>query len=121
MFAALDLLRAMPGRHVAVLGEMLELGDAHDDGHHAVGESAGHAADLVIVVGAGASGIAEGARDAGLATGRVLQVDDAASALEALRPRLRDGDVVLVKASRGIGLDHLVDALRDERGPERPA
>ena len=50
---------------------------------------------------------------------RVLHVGDAAAALEALRPRLRDGDVVLVKASRGIGLDHLVDALRDERGPER--
>ena len=119
MFAALDLLRGLPGRHVAVLGEMLELGDAHDDGHHAVGEAAGHAADLVIVVGAGASGLAEGARDAGLATGRVLHVTDAAAALEALRPRLRDGDVVLVKASRGIGLDHLVDGLRAERGPER--
>jgi UDP-N-acetylmuramoyl-tripeptide--D-alanyl-D-alanine ligase len=119
MFAALDLLRGLPGRHVAVLGEMLELGEAHDDGHYAVGEAAGHAADLLIVVGAGASGLAEGARDAGLTPARVLQVGDAASALEALRPRLRDGDVVLVKASRGIGLDHLVDALRDERGPER--
>ncbi len=74
MVAALDLLRGLPGRHVAVLGEMLELGDAHDDGHHAVGEAAGHAADLLIVVGAGASGIAEGARDAGLATGRVIHV-----------------------------------------------
>ena len=41
---------------------------------------------------------------------------DADSALDALRPRLRDGDVVLVKASRGIGLDHLVDALRLEIG-----
>ena len=73
-------------------------------------------ADLVVVVGPGAAGLAEGARDAGLAPGRVLQVSDAASALEALRPRLRDGDVVLVKASRGIGLDVLVDALRSERG-----
>jgi UDP-N-acetylmuramoyl-tripeptide--D-alanyl-D-alanine ligase len=121
MLAALELLRELPGRHVAVLGEMLELGDAHEDGHHAVGERAGHDADLVIVVGAGAGGLAEGARDAGLASGRVLRVGDAAAALEALRPRLRDGDVVLVKASRGIGLDHLVDALRDERGPERPS
>ncbi len=121
MFAALDLLRGLPGRHVAVLGEMLELGDAHDDGHHAVGERAGQDADLVVVVGAGASGLAEGARDAGLEAARVLQVGDAAAALEALRPRLRDGDVVLVKASRGIGLDRLVDALRDERTSERPS
>ncbi len=116
MFAALELLGDLPGRRVAVLGEMLELGEAHDDGHHAVGEAAGKVADLVIVVGAGAGGLAEGARDAGLAPGRVLQVGDAASALETLRPRLRDGDVILVKASRGIGLDALVDALRSERG-----
>ncbi len=116
MFASLELLGDLPGRRVAVLGEMLELGDAHDDGHHAVGEAAGRVADLVLVVGPGAAGLAEGARAAGLAPGRVLEVSDAASALEALRPRLRDGDVVLVKASRGIGLDVLVDALRRERG-----
>jgi UDP-N-acetylmuramoyl-tripeptide--D-alanyl-D-alanine ligase len=116
MVAALDLLAELPGRRVAVLGEMLELGDAHDDGHYAVGEAAGRVADLVLVVGPGAVGVAEGARDAGLDAGRVLHVDDASAALEALRPRLRDGDVVLVKASRGIGLDALVDALRTERG-----
>ncbi len=116
MVAALELLAELPGRRVAVLGEMLELGDAHDDGHYAVGEAAGRVADLVIVVGVGANGVAEGARDAGLDPGRVLAVDDANAALEALRPRLRDGDVVLVKASRGIGLDALVDALRTERG-----
>jgi UDP-N-acetylmuramoyl-tripeptide--D-alanyl-D-alanine ligase len=39
-------------------------------------------------------------------------VPDAEAALDALEPRLRDGDVVLVKASRGIGLDRVVDALR---------
>ena len=57
--AGLDVRRARaagatcPGRRVAVLGEMLELGDEHDDGHHAVGEAAGRVADLVIVVGSG--------------------------------------------------------------------
>jgi UDP-N-acetylmuramoyl-tripeptide--D-alanyl-D-alanine ligase len=119
MFAALELLGDLPGRRVAVLGEMLELGDEHDPGHHAVGEQAGRVADLVIVVGSGAAGLAEGARDAGLEPGRVVQVADATAALEALRPRLREGDTVLVKASRGIGLDALVDALRAER--EAPA
>ncbi len=119
MFAALELLGDLPGRRVAVLGEMLELGDEHDHGHHAVGEQAGRVADLVIVVGPGAAGLAQGARDAGLEPGRVLPVADAAAALEALRPRLRDGDTVLVKASRGIGLDALVDALKAER--EAPA
>jgi UDP-N-acetylmuramoyl-tripeptide--D-alanyl-D-alanine ligase len=114
--AALDLLADLPGRRVAVLGEMLELGDAHESGHRAVGEHAGPVADLLIVVGEGAGGIVAGALDGGLEPGRVLPVRDADAALDALRPRLRDGDVVLVKASRGIGLDRLVDALRLEIG-----
>ena len=56
-------------------------------------------------------------RDAGLASSRILSVDDATGALDVLRPRLRDGDVVLVKASRGIGLDELVAALRYDHDP----
>jgi len=114
--AALDLLADLPGRHVAVLGEMLELGDAHESGHRAVGEHAGQVADLLIVVGEGAGGIVAGALDAGLDPGRVQRALDAEAALDVLRPRLRDGDAVLVKASRGIGLEHLVDALRLEIG-----
>ena len=114
--AALDLLADLPGRHVAVLGEMLELGDAHEAGHRAVGEHAGSVADLLIVVGQDAGGIVAGALDGGLDQSRVVPVRDADAALDVLRPRLRDGDVVLVKASRGIGLDRLVDALRLEIG-----
>ena len=45
--AALDLLAELPGRHVAVLGEMLELGDGHDAGHLAVGEAAAAVAELL--------------------------------------------------------------------------
>jgi UDP-N-acetylmuramoyl-tripeptide--D-alanyl-D-alanine ligase len=114
--AALEVLADLPGRPVAVLGEMLELGEAHEDGHRAVGDAAGRTAALLIVVGSAVGAIATAAADAGLAPERILVVPDAASALEALRPRLRDGDVVLVKGSRGIGLDALVDALRTERG-----
>ena len=61
--------------------------------------------------------IATAAADAGLAPDRIFVVPDAASALEVLRPRLRDGDVVLVKASRAVGLDRLADALVQEREP----
>lgn len=114
--AALELLAGLPGRRVAVLGEMLELGDAHEEGHRAVGEAAGAIVDLLIVVGSGAGGIAAGAIDAGLDPGRVHVVPDAEAALDAVRPRLRDGDSVLVKASRGIELDRVVDGLRLELG-----
>ncbi len=114
--AALDLLAGLPGRRVAVLGEMLELGDAHVAGHLEVGEAAAGVADLLIVVGDEALAIADGARDAGLDPAKVLLAHDRETALDILRPRLRDGDVVLVKASRGIALDLLVDDLRAELG-----
>ncbi len=120
VLAALDLLAGLPGRHVAVLGEMLELGDAHESGHLAVGEAAGSVAELLVVVGHDARGIAEGAAEAGLDPARIHHVADDEDALEVLRPRLREGDTVLVKASRGIGLDRVVDALRLELGEAAP-
>jgi UDP-N-acetylmuramoyl-tripeptide--D-alanyl-D-alanine ligase len=115
--AALELLSGLPGRRIAVLGEMLELGDGHEAGHRGVGEAAAAVVDLLVVVGNGAAGIADGARDAGLPTDRLVFVADREAALDELRGRLRDGDVVLVKASRGVGLDVLVDRLRATGAP----
>ena len=113
--AALELLGGLPGRRVAVLGELRELGSAHDTGHREVGEVAGHTLDLLVVVdggpGGAAEGIALGARAAGLAPDRVLVVADAAAAVEVLGDRLAPGDVVLVKASRGVALERVVDGL----------
>lgn len=114
MAAALELLGTLPGRHVAVLGEMLELGDEQGSGHVAVGLAAARVVDLLVVVGAGALGIAEGAVSAGLLPQRVIRVADRDEALDVLRPRLVPGDVVLLKGSRGAALDLLVDCLRDE-------
>jgi UDP-N-acetylmuramoyl-tripeptide--D-alanyl-D-alanine ligase len=114
--AALQLLAELPGRHVAVLGEMLELGDAHEGGHYAVGEAAAPITDLLIVVGDAAGGIVAGALDSGMDPTKVHVARDAESAIDLVRPRLREGDTVLVKASRGIGLDRVVDALRLEIG-----
>jgi UDP-N-acetylmuramoyl-tripeptide--D-alanyl-D-alanine ligase len=116
VLAALDLLAGLPGRRVAVLGTMLELGEGHDSGHASVGEAAGRTVELLVVVGPEAEGIVEGALEAGLDATRIHHVPDVDTAIDVLRPRLRDGDAVLVKASRGIGLDRLVDALRLELG-----
>jgi len=112
VLAALEVLASLPGRRVAVLGEMLELGDAHAASHRIVGEAAGRAVAELVVVGDGAGGIAEGALAAGLAASHVHPVPDRASAIEILRWVLRPGDVVLVKASRGAALEAIVDALR---------
>ncbi len=116
MIAALELLGDLPGRHVAVLGEMLELGDDAERGHIRVGEAAADVADLLVVVGDGAHGIVDGAVASGLDPARIFVADDPSVAMDLLRPRLRDGDVVLVKASRGIALDALVSALAAELG-----
>jgi UDP-N-acetylmuramoyl-tripeptide--D-alanyl-D-alanine ligase len=112
VLAALEVLGSLPGRPVAILGEMLELGDAHAPGHRAVGEAVGRAVAELVVVGHGARGIAEGAVGAGLAPSHVHQVPDRASAIELLPSVLRRGDVLLVKASRGAALEEIVDALR---------
>jgi len=120
MVAALDLLAGLPGRRGAVLGEMLELGDASEEGHRVVGEAAARTVDWLIVVGAGAAGIVEGAQAAGLDPAAIVRVRDADMALESLPPRLRDGDVVLIKASRGMALDRVVDGLRRELGDGVP-
>jgi UDP-N-acetylmuramoyl-tripeptide--D-alanyl-D-alanine ligase len=113
MIAALELLATLPGRHVAVLGEMLELGEAHDRGHREVGAAAAALAEMVVVVGDRATGIATGAASLGEA---VLAVPDREAALAVLRDRLRPGDAVLVKASRAAELEWLVESLVGELG-----
>jgi len=112
--AALDLLAGLPGRRGAVLGEMLELGDASEDGHRTVGEAAARTVDWLLVVGRDAAPIAEGALDAGMDPAHITTAPDVEAVVATLPPRLRSGDVVLVKASRGIGLDRVVDGLREE-------
>ncbi len=120
VIAALDLLAGLPGRRIAVLGEMLELGDGAEAGHERVGVAAATVAELLVVVGAGAEGIARGARDAGLAPDRILEVADRDAALAALDRLAAPGDVVLVKASRGIALDVLVNDLRERLEDRSP-
>jgi UDP-N-acetylmuramoyl-tripeptide--D-alanyl-D-alanine ligase len=113
MAAALDLLATLPGRRVAVLGEMLELGPETLVLHRAVGARAARCADLLVAVGEGGAPIAEGARAAGMPAGGVLAVPDVQAAVETLLARLAPGDVVLCKASRGLGMD---PGIRSARG-----
>ena len=111
MGAALDLLATLGGRPVAVLGEMLELGPLHDAAHREVGAVAAGVVAELVVVGPGAAGIAEGAEAAGLAPARIHRVPDRETAIAILPTILREGDVVLVKGSRGAALDAVADAL----------
>ncbi|MFF7645822.1 glutamate ligase domain-containing protein [Streptomyces canus] len=104
--AALDALAAVEGgRRLAVLGEMLELGDESEAEHRAVGEYATARADVVVAVGKAALPIAEGAGD------RAVALTDNGAAIRWLRNHLAAEDVVLVKASRGARLDEVAAAL----------
>jgi UDP-N-acetylmuramoyl-tripeptide--D-alanyl-D-alanine ligase len=116
MAAALEHLAHLPGaRRLAVLGDMLELGDGSRAGHREVGR---HAAglDLLIAVGERARDLADGAREAGMAAERVLTCDDAAAALALLRQVVQPGDAVLVKASRGMRLEIVSEGLESADG-----
>ena len=108
----LALLAETPGRRIAVLGEMLELGTTSPALHREVGAIAARSADVVIAVGTEPA--AELARGA---VGAVQHVaPDADAALKLVRELVRAGDVILVKGSRAIGLDRVVDGLCAGRG-----
>jgi UDP-N-acetylmuramoyl-tripeptide--D-alanyl-D-alanine ligase len=111
VLAALDLLSELPGRHIAVLGEMLELGPTAEAEHRRVGAHAAASVDRLVVVGDGARGIADGAVEAGLDAADVDIATDRDEALSVLLGSLQAGDAILVKASRGAALDRLVEGL----------
>ncbi len=116
----LSTLAPAAGR-AAVLGDMRELGAASRQGHRQVGEAAAAARlAFLIAVGPLACDIAQGALEAGMPAERVHLADDAAGALEALRPllaRLPDGATVLVKGSHAVGLDAVVTELASPEAP----
>ena len=109
MRATLAVLAHEPGRHVAVLGEMRELGDASDDYHAALAEPILAArVEMALLVGEAMAPLGRALE------GRVdfVHVADARAAQAVLADRLAPGDAVLVKGSNGVGLSRVVAALR---------
>ncbi|MGE0228607.1 MAG: UDP-N-acetylmuramoyl-tripeptide--D-alanyl-D-alanine ligase [Dehalococcoidia bacterium] len=107
--AALDLLGETPGRRIAVLGDMLELGDLSAVEHERVGRRAAEVADVLLTVGSHASTMNEAASRAGLAdTHHFASKEEIGAAVRAL---VAPGDVVLVKASRALALESVVAEL----------
>jgi UDP-N-acetylmuramoyl-tripeptide--D-alanyl-D-alanine ligase len=116
---ALQVLSASAGaRRLAVLGEMLELGEQAERLHADVGAEAARASvDVLIAVGGPpARAMAEAAAAAGLGRGRVLHFESSDEAAEAVSRMARRGDLILVKGSRGIRTDIVVDRLKAEAG-----
>ena len=109
--AALNLLNDLGGRKVAVLGDMLELGQYEEQGHRMVGVRAAQIVDELVTVGVLGKIIANSARKAGLPPGMITEFSDGQEVIDYLSARLGADDVVLVKGSRGMYMDQIVAAL----------
>lgn len=118
--AALQALGEVAGnrRPVAVLGNMLELGPGSKDGHIAVGKAAvSRGVQYLVTVGDLAKDIARGAEEAGMPKDSISCCANNRAALAVLREVLQLGDVVLVKGSRGMHMEEIVEGLIE--APER--
>jgi UDP-N-acetylmuramoyl-tripeptide--D-alanyl-D-alanine ligase len=108
------------GRHVAVIGDMGELGPETSAAHRAAGSLAAQLGiDHVYAVGAQAALVADGARSAGLAADRIHAYAEWEPAAEALTLSLRPGDRVLVKGSRSMRMERIVERIAAAAGGAR--
>ncbi len=113
MKAALQVLHDWAGdrRKIAVLGDMFELGYYEKDGHRIVGEkAAAMGIDILLTVGERAKYLLDGARSAGF-NGLSLHFENKDDVVKFLGNELRLGDVILVKASRGMHMEEIVHPL----------
>jgi UDP-N-acetylmuramoyl-tripeptide--D-alanyl-D-alanine ligase len=121
VIAALNLLQELDGRHIAVLGDMLELGSAEEVSHRLVGRRAKEVVDILVTVGARGRIIGEEALNFGMAPQNVHIVPDNNAAIHLLNQLIQPKDFILVKGSLGARMDHIVAALsrtKDNRTPE---
>ena len=117
--AAVELLSEIEcsGKRVAVIGDMLELGEQSDEFHRAAGRSiAGYPVDVLVTVGDEAAKIAEAALDAGFRKNRVVICMSISHVITYLSEALKVGDAALIKGSRGMKMEEIIEALgRDQR------
>jgi UDP-N-acetylmuramoyl-tripeptide--D-alanyl-D-alanine ligase len=116
--AMVDTLAAMPGaRHIVVAGEMLELGSGGEEFHRQAGQYiAGKKIDVAVGVRGQAQQLVDAARSAGI---RAEFVPTSEEAGEWLARETRDGDVVLLKASRGVKLERALETWTAHRTSRR--
>lgn len=113
MEAAIHTVRDLKvNRKIAVLGDMLELGKYTNEAHEHIGGLAPKVFDILFTVGARAKFIAEGAKENGMAQKNIYSFDTAEEAGLEVQKLIKKGDLILVKASRAIQLDKVVEEIR---------
>ena len=111
MLAALNLLDELDGRKIAVLGDMLELGQYERQGHEMVGLRAAQVAGTLLTLGTRGHMIAEAARRSGMKKSSVLEFDELDQIVAWLNQNLTKNDSVLIKGSHGLHMERIVNAL----------
>ena len=116
MAAALNVLGNRPGRHIAVLGDMLELGDCANAEHYKIGRIAAEKADIVFAYGNHAERVKDGTITGGMPESRGNAFKDRGMLTKALKKAARPGDVILFKGIHGMHLELVLEAfLKEEK------
>jgi len=119
--AALKTLSSFNGRKVAVLGDMLELGEGSEGAHLEAGRIAADCGiDAIVTVGRFGDAVKQGAVDKGMKKEDVFSFSSNEEASEELKRILKEGDTVLVKGSRGARMEDIIEALIGRRPGRRP-
>jgi len=113
MMAALETLMSLKtsaGKTVAVLGDMFELGETSAEAHREIGRAAARfGVDLLIAVGPLAKNMLEGAIDAGMPGLQTFEARSHSEAAALLRQRTKNGDTILIKGSRGMKMENILE------------
>ncbi len=119
---SLKTLRELKGtkRRIAVLGDMMELGQFSIREHERIGKVVAHTADMLVTIGVRARGFSKGALEEGMNEKNIIEFDDARRAGQELQNFIKAGDVLLVKGSQSIRAERFVEELMAEpqRAPE---
>ena len=114
MVAALSVLYNKPGRHIAVLGDMLELGACTQAEHYKIGRIAAEKADVLLAYGPNSSRMLKGAITGGMSDTQARAFTDREKLLQTLIQIARPGDVILFKGSRGMRMELVCDGFLNQ-------
>ena len=111
MAAALAVLGNRPGRRIAVLGDMLELGDCAPAEHYRIGRIAAEKADMVFAYGPNGKRVLNGTVTSGMPENKARAFEDRDAIVEALKRAAKPGDVLLFKGSRGMHMELILEGF----------
>ncbi len=114
MAAALRVLGQRPGRHIAVLGDMLELGVRTQAEHYRVGRIAAENAQIVLAYGPNANRVVSGAITGGMPDNRAMAFTDRDQLTATLQRMAKPGDVMLFKGSHGMHMELILEKFTKE-------